>query len=97
MTRAEELEGQLREAKQVARESTDEMREQRSRADREGLANFRLQQENHDVVALLSITTDERNTLRALRTSAERDLNVAQSRIAAHEAQIYELVIQHDS
>eukprot|EP00969_Alexandrium_andersonii_P048600 2132143-Alexandrium_andersonii.AAC.1 len=41
--------------------------------------------------------TDDRNTLRKLRTSAERDLNLAQSRIAVHEAQISELVSQHDS
>eukprot|EP00969_Alexandrium_andersonii_P027109 1182091-Alexandrium_andersonii.AAC.1 len=63
MTRIEELEGQLREAKQVIREGAGAMREQRSRADREGLSNFRLQQENQDLVTQLSVMTDERNTL----------------------------------
>eukprot|EP00969_Alexandrium_andersonii_P320108 14142710-Alexandrium_andersonii.AAC.1 len=40
---------------------------------------------------------DERNAFRKLRTSAERDLNLARSRIAAHEAQTNELVTQHAS
>eukprot|EP00969_Alexandrium_andersonii_P191163 8443957-Alexandrium_andersonii.AAC.1 len=49
MTRIEELEGQLREAKQAIREGADTLREQRTRADREGLASFRLQSENQDL------------------------------------------------
>eukprot|EP00969_Alexandrium_andersonii_P201033 8881850-Alexandrium_andersonii.AAC.1 len=48
-------------------------------------------------MAQLSMMTDERNALRKLRSSAERDLNLANSKVAAYEAQISELVAQRNS
>eukprot|EP00969_Alexandrium_andersonii_P168043 7429129-Alexandrium_andersonii.AAC.1 len=94
LARIEELEGQLRETSHALRETENAVRVPRARADQAGLANFRLQPENRDLVSQLSTTTGERNTLRALRTQAERerDLNMAKSQIASHDAQFTELV-----